>query len=191
MTKAPRDPRGLLFARTRVSALARSIADRMGMSADEVDAVEMAGLLHDVGKLHVPAEILRKPGKLSEVEFALIKEHPLRGYEILKDIAFPWPIAEVVLQHHERLDGSGYPSGLKGEDILMPSRILGVADVVEAMASHRPHRASLGLDAAIAEVRGKPEKYDSTVIAALLALHEAGLIGLSADHPSGRVRSQA
>jgi PAS domain S-box-containing protein/putative nucleotidyltransferase with HDIG domain len=170
----------------RVSKLASSIAERMGMDADEADSIEMAGLLHDVGKLHVPAEILTKPGKLSEVEFALIREHPLRGYEILKDIAFPWPISTYVLQHHERLDGSGYPSGLKGDDILMPSRILAVADVVEAMASHRPYRASLGMEAAIAEVRCNPEKYDSGVVAALLELHEAGEIRLSADHPSAR-----
>jgi PAS domain S-box-containing protein/putative nucleotidyltransferase with HDIG domain len=162
----------------RVATLARSIAERMGMNGESADEVEMAGLLHDVGKLHVPAEILTKPGKLSDTEFALIKEHPRQGHEILKDIAFPWRIAAIVLQHHERLDGSGYPKGLKGDEIMMPSRILAVADVVEAMASHRPYRPSLGLAAAIAEVRSHPNEYDHDVVAACVALHDAGLIAL-------------
>ena len=162
----------------RVATLARSIAERMGMNEEGADEVEMAGLLHDVGKLHVPAEILTKPGKLSDTEFALIKEHPRQGHEILKDIAFPWRIAGIVLQHHERLDGSGYPDGLKGDEIMMPSRILAVADVIEAMASHRPYRPSLGLAAAIEEVRSHPDKYDHDVVEACTALHDAGLIAL-------------
>jgi len=162
----------------RVAALARSIAKRMGMSEAAADEVEMAGLLHDVGKLRVPAEILTKPGVLSAAEVALIREHPLRGYEILKDIAFPWPVAAIVLQHHERLDGTGYPNGLAGADITTSARILAVADVVEAMASHRPYRPSLGLEAAMAEVRGFPAKYDRDVVAACVELREAGLIDL-------------
>ena len=162
----------------RVATLARGIAKRMGMSEAAADEVEMAGLLHDVGKLHIPSEILTKPGVLSAPEVALIKEHPLRGYEILKDIAFPWPVAAIVLQHHERLDGTGYPNGLAGADITMSARILAVADVVEAMASHRPYRPSLGLEAAMAEVRGFPAKYDRDVVAACVELREAGLIDL-------------
>lgn len=162
----------------RVAGLARQIADRMGLEEDEVDAIEMAGLLHDVGKLHVPAEILTKPGQLSEAEFALIREHPQQGYDILKDISFPWPIADMVLHHHERMDGSGYPQGLPAADIPMAARILAVADVVEAMASHRPYRPSLGLEEAIGEVRGRPEAYDATVVAACGELYDAGLIEL-------------
>jgi PAS domain S-box-containing protein len=162
----------------RVADIARAIAAHMGMDDREAQGIEMAGLLHDVGKLRVPAEILTKTRQLTEAEFALVQEHPLRGYEILKDIAFPWPIAEMVLQHHERLDGSGYPSGLTGEEILLPARILGVADVVEAMASHRPYRPALGLEAAAAELRGNLHKYDSSVVEACLELCETGAIAL-------------
>jgi len=162
----------------RVARLARQIAERMGLGADEVDGIEMAGLLHDVGKLHVPAEILTKPGMISAMEFALIKEHPQQGHDILMGIAFPWGIADMVLQHHERQDGSGYPSGLVGDEISTAARILAVADVVEAMASHRPYRPSLGLDAAIAEVRDNTVKYDADVVSACVELHELGLIEL-------------
>lgn len=162
----------------RVARLARQIAERMGLGADEVDGIEMAGLLHDVGKLHVPAEILTKPGRISAMEFALIKEHSQQGHDILMGIAFPWGIADMVLQHHERQDGSGYPSGLVGDEISTAARILAVADVVEAMASHRPYRPSLGLDAAIAEVRDNTVKYDADVVSACVELHELGLIEL-------------
>ena len=140
-------------------------------------AVEMAALVHDIGKLSIPAEILSMPRKLSPLEFSLIQEHPLKGYEILKDIDFPWPIAEIVLLHHERLDGSGYPAGLRG-DVLMPARVLAVADVVEAMASYRPYRPALGLPAAIAELTEHREKYDPAVAAACTRLYEQGRLDL-------------
>lgn len=162
----------------RVAALAARIARRMGLSDDEVDGVEMAGLLHDIGKLRVPAEILTKPGRLSAAEFALIREHPEAGFEILKAIEFPWPIAEIVYQHHERLDASGYPRGLAGADILPAARILAVADVVEAMATDRPYRPALGLDAALAELHGSPDKYDAAAVAACTQLYESGETGL-------------
>jgi HD-GYP domain-containing protein (c-di-GMP phosphodiesterase class II) len=136
----------------------------------------MSALVHDIGKLSVPAEILNKPGVLSANEFALIRQHPTAGFEILKDIAFPWPVAESVLQHHERMDGSGYPQGLLGDDICRTARILAVADAVEAMSSHRPYRPGLGIDAAIAEITDHPAKYDPDVVAACLRLHESGLI---------------
>jgi HD-GYP domain-containing protein (c-di-GMP phosphodiesterase class II) len=127
--------------------------------------MQALGLLHDIGKVAVPAEILSKPGKLSEVEFNLIKAHPQAGYDILKDIEFPWPIALAVLQHHERMDGSGYPQGLTGPDIILEARILAVADVVEAIASHRPYRPALGIDMALDEiVRNQGTLYDPGVV---------------------------
>jgi PAS domain S-box-containing protein/putative nucleotidyltransferase with HDIG domain len=162
----------------RVAKLARAIAEEMRLSANEVDGIEMAGLLHDIGKLTVPAEILTKPGVLSPAEFALIKEHPAQGFSILRDIAFPWPIAEMVLQHHERIDGSGYPAGMVGADILPAARILAVADTVEAMASHRPYRPSKGIEAALAEVTGHPQHYDVEAAAACMRLFESGRIPL-------------
>jgi len=137
----------------RVAELARAIASDMGLGKDSVDAVRMAGQIHDLGKIAVPAEILAKPGKLLESELELIRNHPVVGYQILKDVEFPWPIAGIVLQHHERVNGSGYPAGLRGTDILMEARVIGVADVVEAMASHRPYRAALGIEAALDEIR--------------------------------------
>jgi PAS domain S-box-containing protein/putative nucleotidyltransferase with HDIG domain len=158
---------------SRVAQLARRIATRMGMPEDEIDGVEMAALLHDVGKTRVPIEILSKPGRLSELEFSLIKEHSLLGHEILKDIQFPWPIAEMVRQHHERADGSGYPAGLAGDEILVAARIIAVADVVEAMASDRPYRRALGIEEAIAEIRDNPGKYDPEVAAACFAIHDS------------------
>jgi len=161
---------------TRVASLSKAIAIQMGLPEDEVAAVEMASLLHDIGKLGVPSEILTKPGTLSTSEFALIKDHSYRGYEILKGIAFPWPIADIVLQHHERLDGSGYPSGLKGDEISMSARILAVADVVEAMASHRPYRPAIGLHEAMAEIAEHTGAYDPEVVAACRSLYDRGLI---------------
>jgi PAS domain S-box-containing protein len=155
----------------RVSDLARAIAFHMGLSSDQVDGVRLAGVIHDIGKISVPAEILSKPGLLTNLEFALIKTHPQVGYEILKDIEFPWDIATVVLQHHERMNGSGYPQGLSGEDILLASRILAVADVVEAMASHRPYRPALGIEKALDEIilrRG--QVYDAQAVDACLQL---------------------
>jgi HD-GYP domain-containing protein (c-di-GMP phosphodiesterase class II) len=118
-----------------------------------------------VGKIHIPAEILSKPGRLNDIEYLLIKTHPQSGYDILKDVKFPWPIAQIILQHHERLDGSGYPHGLKSEQILLESKILAVADVVEAMSSHRPYRPTLGTLAALSEIeRGRGSIYEPAVV---------------------------
>lgn len=139
----------------RVAHLATAIARELGLPEQQIEGLHLACVVHDVGKIKIPAEILSKPGKLTEIEFFLILEHSRSGFEILKSIDFPWPIAEIVLQHHERLDGSGYPQGLKGEQILLEARILAVADVVEAMISHRPYRAGLGVDAALAEITQK------------------------------------
>ena len=136
----------------RVTNLARTIAQEMGMGENEVDGLRMAGVIHDLGKISIPAEILSKPGKLTSLEFSLIKIHPQTGYDILKNIDFQWPIAQIVLQHHERLDGSGYPNGLRGEEIMPEAKILAVSDVVEAMSSHRPYRAKLGIDKALEEI---------------------------------------
>ena len=148
----------------RVAQLATAIAEKMGVSRDKIEAIHIAGLLHDVGKIGVPEYILVKPGRLTEIEFALMKEHPRVGYEILKDVSFPWDIATIVLQHHERLDGSGYPRGLKDGDILLEARIIAVADVVEAMSSHRPYRPALGTDSALEEIsRNKGKLYDPKV----------------------------
>ena len=160
----------------RVAKLARSVAEEMGLSAEEADGVEMAALVHDIGKLNVPTEILNKPGILSPQEFGLIKRHPRAGYEILKDIDFPWPVAEAVLHHHERMDGSGYPDGLSGDAISQVARILGVADVIEAMASDRPYRAALGLDVAMTEIAEHPALYDPEVTAACFRLRDSGAI---------------
>jgi len=162
----------------RVARLAKLIAQEMQLSEDDIDAIEMAGLVHDIGKLSVPAEILTKPGSLSDNEFALIKEHSETGYTILSGIDFPWPVADIVLAHHERRDGSGYPRGLKGEGIPLASRVLAVADVVEAMASHRPYRSALGLDLAVAELTDHAERYDPDVASALIALYASGRVDL-------------
>jgi putative two-component system response regulator len=145
----------------RVADLAQAIAKEMRLPEEQIQGIGMAGLIHDLGKIAVPAEILTKPGKLSEIEFALIKLHPQAGYDIIKEIEFPWPIARIVVEHHERINGSGYPNGLSGEEMLQESRILAVADVVEAMASHRPYRAALGLDIALEEIsKNKGILYD-------------------------------
>ncbi len=155
----------------RVTELACAIAKEMGLSSDQIDAIRVSGLLHDIGKVYIPTEILSKPGQLNDVEFAMIKTHPQVGYDILKTIEFPWPVAKIVLQHHERLDGSGYRSGLQGEEILLEARILSVADVVEAMSSHRPYRLALGLDEALAEVsRNRGVLYDEAVVDACSGL---------------------
>jgi PAS domain S-box-containing protein len=155
----------------RSANLARAIAMEMSLSQDKIDAIRMAGSIHDIGKLSIPAEILSKPSKLSDIEFSLIKEHAQKGYEMLKDVESPWPLAEIVYQHHERMDGSGYPRNLKGEEILIEARILSVADVVEAMASHRPYRPALGIDVALEEIaRGKGVTYDPEATDACLRL---------------------
>ncbi len=149
----------------RVAELATAIAQEMGLPEEQVNGVHLAAIIHDLGKIRIPAEILSKPGKLNEIEFMLIKTHPRSGYDIVKDVKFPWPIADIILQHHEKLDGSGYPQGLKGEQILLESRILTVADVVEAMSSHRPYRPTLGSLAAMSEIdRGRGSQYDPAVV---------------------------
>jgi PAS domain S-box-containing protein len=149
----------------RVSKLARVIAQEMALSLDTVDAIRMAGIIHDIGKISIPAEILSKPGKLSDMEFSLIKVHPQSGYDILRDVGLPYPVAEMVFQHHERLDGSGYPQGLKNGQILLESQIIAVADVVEAMASHRPYRPALGIGVALEEIeKNKSIFYDAGVV---------------------------
>jgi HD-GYP domain-containing protein (c-di-GMP phosphodiesterase class II) len=131
----------------------------------------MAGSIHDIGKLSIPAEILTKPTKLSDIEFSLIKEHSHSGYEMLKNVESPWPLAQIVYQHHERMDGSGYPRNLKGDDIMIEARILAVADVVESMAFHRPYRTGLGIDVALAEIeKNRGIIYDSTAVDACLRL---------------------
>ncbi|MEX0900354.1 MAG: HD domain-containing phosphohydrolase [Gammaproteobacteria bacterium] len=155
----------------RVGEIAAAIAQVMGHDDHMLRGLRIAGSLHDVGKIQVPSEILTKPSRLSAIEFSLVKEHAQAGYEILKGVEFPWPVAEVARQHHERIDGSGYPRGLKGDEILLEARIIAIADVVESMASHRPYRAGLGIDAALAEIeRGAGTLYDLAAAAACLKL---------------------
>jgi len=170
LTVETRDPYTAGHQR-RVADLARAIATKMGLPKDQIDGIRMAGAIHDIGKVSIPGEILSKPGRLTDIEFNLIKTHPQIGYEILKSIDFPWPVAQIVLQHHERINGSGYPAGLTGEEILLEARILGVADVVEAMSSHRPYRSALGIDKALEEIsRNKGILYDPDVVNACLEL---------------------
>ena len=153
----------------RVADLASTIAKEMGFPEDKIMGIRMAGALHDIGKIAVPVEILSKPGRLSKTEFELIKNHSQVGYDILNSIKFPWPLSQIILQHHERMDGSGYPNGLLGKEILIEARIIGVADVVEAMASHRPYRPALGIDKALEEVSiNKGKLYDVKVVNACL-----------------------
>ena len=155
----------------RATVLACAIAKEMGLSKEEIDGIQMAGIIHDIGKIAIPAEILSKPTRLTDIEFSMMKTHSQVGYDILKEIEFPWPVAQIVLQHHERMDGSGYPSGLSGQEILMEARILGVADTVEAMASHRPYRPALGIDKALAEIsQNRGILYDPEVVDACLRL---------------------
>ena len=155
----------------RVGTLAAALAGELGMDGTQQDGLRICGAVHDVGKITVPAEILSKPARLSEAEFAIVRTHAAQGYEVLKDIDSPWPLAEVARQHHERMDGSGYPRGLKGEQILPEARILAVADVVESMGSHRPYRPRLGIDKALAEIEGHAGAlYDPGVAQACLTL---------------------
>ncbi|MDD8027664.1 MAG: PAS domain S-box protein [Acidobacteriota bacterium] len=168
-----RDPYTGIHQR-RTADLARAIAREMGLPADMVDGIRMAGLIHDIGKIAVPAEILSKPARLTAIEYDLMKTHAATGARILDSIDFPWPIARIVRQHHERLDGSGYPDGLSGDSILLEARILGVADVVEAMITDRPYRAALDIDEAIAEIEGRSGTlYDPNVVEACLRLFQA------------------
>jgi putative two-component system response regulator len=151
----------------RTAGLVAAIGHQLGLDEDEIEVLDLTARMHDIGQIAVPAEILTRPGRLSQNEFTLIKAHPQVAYDILATIDFGRPVAEVILQHHERLDGSGYPNGLKGDEILLAARVLAVADVVEAMSSHRPYRAALGVEAALAEISaGAGTLYDATVVAA-------------------------
>jgi HD-GYP domain-containing protein (c-di-GMP phosphodiesterase class II) len=155
----------------RVASLARAIAKEFKLTREKAEGVYMAAAIHDIGKISLPAEILSKPVKLTDIELSMIQSHSQVGYDILKGIEFPWPIAQIVLQHHERVDGTGYPQGLSGDDILLEARIVGVADVVETMSSHRPYRPSIGLDKALAEIsQNKDVLYDSQVVDTCLKL---------------------
>ena len=153
----------------RVAGLTRAIAESLGLPQDQVEGAFMAASIHDIGKISLPAEILTKPSQLTEIEISLIQAHAQAGFDILKGIEFPWPIADIIVQHHERMNGSGYPQGLAGEDILIEARIIGVCDVVETMSSHRPYRPSMGIDKALEEIiLNKGTLYDSRVVDACL-----------------------
>jgi putative two-component system response regulator len=159
-----------------VAKLACGIAGKLGLSQHRIEGVRMAALIHDLGKISIPAEILSKPSRLSDIEFSIIKDHPKVGYNILKEIEFPWPLAEMIYQHHERINGSGYPRGLTGDKMLEEAKILAVSDVVEAMASDRPYRPAVGMDAAVEEIsKNSGLLYDSRVVDAfMLFLKENG-----------------
>ena len=148
----------------RVAQLAFAISREMKLSSEKIESVRIASQIHDIGKIGIPSEILTKPSVLDSVEFSFMKKHPLIGYDILKDIDFPYPIAQIVLQHHERIDGSGYPNGLRGDEILLEAKIIAVADVVEAMSSHRPYREALGVDVALEEIeKNKSTLYETEI----------------------------
>ena len=170
-TMAARDPYTVGHQR-RVSQIACSIAREMGLSGDRLDNLRIAGVLHDLGKFALPSDLLSKPGKLTTPEFALIKTHPQVAYNILEPVSLPGDTAQIILQHHERLNGSGYPQGLQGEEILLEAKILGVADVMEAMCSHRPYRPSLGLAETLDELTlNKGILYDVAVVETCLRLY--------------------
>ena len=174
MTVETRDPYTAGHQR-RVARLAEAIAREAGLTREQTEPIRVAGIVHDTGKIAIPAEILSKPSALNSIEFELIKTHSRVGCEILEKIEFPWPIAQIVLQHHERMDGSGYPAGLSGDDVMPEARILAVADVVEAMASHRPYRPAMGIDAALEEIglhRGT--LYDPAAVDACIRLFSDG-----------------
>ncbi|MDQ6981759.1 MAG: HD domain-containing phosphohydrolase, partial [Mariprofundus sp.] len=155
----------------RVAEIACAIGQEMALKDDIIEGIQMGGKIHDIGKIHLPSEILSKPTRLTEIEYLLIQGHSQVGYDILKDIDFPWPVADIAHQHHERMDGSGYPQGLKGEEICLEARIVAVADVVEAMTNHRPYRPGLGIEKALAEIeRGRGSIYDTDVADACLHL---------------------
>jgi putative nucleotidyltransferase with HDIG domain len=174
MTLEMRDP-CMAGHQNRVSGLAVAIAQEMNLPWEKIEGLRFAGIIHDIGKISAPAEIMTKPCRLSKTEFQLIKDHPRVGYEMVKDIAFPWPVAHIILQHHERLDGSGYPEGLVGDAILPEARILAVADVVEAISSLRPYRPALGIEKGLEEIRkGRGIRYDNRVVDACVKLFREG-----------------
>jgi putative nucleotidyltransferase with HDIG domain/PAS domain S-box-containing protein len=161
----------------RVAELACRIAEKMGLDAERVHGVRLGAMIHDIGKIGVPAEILSKPSHLTPVEMQIVHEHAVMGYNILKDVKFPWPVAEIAHQHHERMDGSGYPDGLKGDQIMLEARIVAVADVVESMASHRPYRPSLGVPAALDEItQHRGVLYDAAVVDACREVLAEGFV---------------
>jgi HD-GYP domain-containing protein (c-di-GMP phosphodiesterase class II) len=166
----------------RVAKLSAAIGSQMGFEEEKLKGLRYSALIHDMGKIAVPAEILSKPSRLTETEMNLIKSHPRVAYDILKGIHFFWPIADAVLQHHERINGSGYPQGLKNDEIIMEAKVLSVADVVEAMTSHRPYRPALGLDKALAEVTlGQGRLYDRSVVQACLRVFQESDFSLDED----------
>jgi PAS domain S-box-containing protein len=176
----------------RVGRTAAAIGAELGFDERRIEGLRVAGYLHDIGKITIPAEILAKPGKLSPIEFQLMQGHPQASYDVLKDVKFPWPVAEIALQHHERMDGSGYPQGLKGEAILLEARIMAVADVIEAMSSHRPYRPGLGIDKALAEIeRGRGSAYDPAVADACLRLFREKLYRLEQTSDLSAARTSA
>ncbi len=159
----------------RVAKLACAIGREMSLSDEQINGIHFGSLIHDIGKIHIPSELLVKPSALSNIEFEMIKTHAEVGYDILKDIDSRWPIAEIAYQHHERIDGSGYPRGLKGDEIIIEAKIVAVADVAEAMVSHRPYRAALGIDAAMEELsRYRGSSYDADAVDACLKVFEKG-----------------
>jgi len=154
-----------------VARLACTIASEMGLPEERIEGLRMAGMVHDIGKISIPSEILSKPGQLNDFEWGMIHAHPKIGYDILKMVEFPWPVAQIVFQHHERMDGSGYPRGLSDDDILLEARILAVADVVVAMSSHRPYRSACGLSDALEEIsQNKGILYDAEAVDVCLKL---------------------
>jgi len=155
----------------KVALLSSAIAKEMNLSEGQIESIYIAAMIHDIGKISVPTEILSKPAAINEAEYTLIKNHPEIAFETLKDIESPWQTTEIIMQHHERLDGSGYPLGLTGEEIILEAKILGVADVIEAMSSHRPYRPSLGIEKALEEiVKNKGKLYDPKVVDACVSV---------------------
>lgn len=163
------------FHEKNVAKLALEIAERMGLDEFTIESIRVASMVHDIGKINIPTEILSKPGKLSDIEFEMIKKHPETAYEILRKVDLPWPVADIVYQHHERLDGSGYPRHLKSDEILLEAKIIIVADVIEAMSSHRPYRAALGFEAAIEEIKKNAGVlYDAEIVQICTSILEEG-----------------
>lgn len=157
---------------SKVAQIARSMAQIMHLDADIIDGIRIGATLHDFGILRIPTDILNKPSKLTDQEFEIMKQHPVHGFNILKSIDFPWPVGRMVLQHHERLDGSGYPGGISGTEIVIEARIIAIADIVDSMTSDRPYRKALSVETALEEIRkGRGTKYDSAAVDACIELY--------------------